>query len=346
MKFCPQCGKELIPGNRFCEQCGYDLSAEMQQNAGTEISPRLINPEVADSARVPVPPTVPPAHPPMPPQPSSGGQKPVSPPPLPGYSAPSGPKKHGMLLWIIIGIAGIGALGAGGWFGYTKFFRDKPSTVTASDSSIMTDESTPARSKPASAVQPLPDSAKPAGPGLGTPAESKPSPAPKTVATVKNKSNPKAPDPSGPIRQQTAQSPVKTGPSVAVKPDQGQGKTLITLFSSNKRDEPKYKNPRNPTRFTLSKAVMVVRLITDHFNNNNGTGSAGSISILDKGKKVIGTYKAHGKTGSKEVPNGKWVAEPQLILQPGTYYIQDSDPSTWSKTFLGDGFAEVEGYEL
>jgi len=32
-------------------------------------------------------------------------------------------------------------------------------------------------------------------------------------------------------------------------------------------------------------------------------------------------------------------------VQPGTYFIHDSNPSTWSKNALGIGFVEVIGIE-
>jgi len=54
-----------------------------------------------------------------------------------------------------------------------------------------------------------------------------------------------------------------------------------------------------------------------------------------------------GKTGKNGTPSAKWVAEPDKILKKGTYFIWDSDPKTWSKTFIGNnGFVVVEGYEV
>ncbi len=112
-------------------------------------------------------------------------------------------------------------------------------------------------------------------------------------------------------------------------------------------DEPKNKNPKNPTKLTISKPTMITRITTDHYNDGMGTPRGGIITIKDRNGMVIAAYKALGKTGKNGTPSAKWVAEPNKIFNKGTYLIWDSDPQTWSKTLVGsNGFVIVEGYEV
>lgn len=112
-------------------------------------------------------------------------------------------------------------------------------------------------------------------------------------------------------------------------------------------EEPKNKNPKNPTKLTISKQTMITRITTDHYNDGMGTPRGGNIIIKDRYGITLGTYKAFGKKGINRTPSAKWVAEPNVMLDKGTYFISDSEIQTWSRTFLGsNGFVVVEGYEV
>ena len=89
-----------------------------------------------------------------------------------------------------------------------------------------------------------------------------------------------------------------------------------------------------------------MRITTDHFNNGMGTSGGGTISIKDRDGNSFGSFRASGKKGKDGTPNAKWVATPHIVLEKGTYFIWDSDMSTWSKNFVGTGFVVVEGYEV
>lgn len=92
---------------------------------------------------------------------------------------------------------------------------------------------------------------------------------------------------------------------------------------------------------------MITRITTDHYNDGMGTPRGGKITVKDQNDKIIGSYKALGMTGKNGTPSAKWVVEPNIMLEKGTYFISDSEPSTWSKTFVGgNGFVVVEGYEV
>ena len=106
------------------------------------------------------------------------------------------------------------------------------------------------------------------------------------------------------------------------------------------------KNPDGATRLIIKRSSIVLKITTDHYNDSKGTANVGSITITGDGGMVIGTYPAKGKAGTDGATNGKWVIEPQVRLDPGIYYIQDSQPSTWSKNTQGVGLLNIEGYEI
>jgi len=119
------------------------------------------------------------------------------------------------------------------------------------------------------------------------------------------------------------------------------------ILEVGRSEEPKNKNPKNPTKLTISKATMITRITTDHYNDGMGTPRGGNIIIKDRYGITLGTYKAFGKKGINGTPSAKWVAEPNVILAKGTYLISDSEIQTWSRTLLGsNGFVVVEGYEV
>ncbi len=123
-------------------------------------------------------------------------------------------------------------------------------------------------------------------------------------------------------------------------------KATRVIFEVGRKEDARSKNPKNPSKFSIQSPTMIVRITTDHYNDGMGTSGAGKISILDRDGNIIATFKAYGKTGTDGTPNAKWVCEPHKVLVKGTYKIQDSDMSTWSKTFLGTGFVVIEGYEM
>lgn len=119
------------------------------------------------------------------------------------------------------------------------------------------------------------------------------------------------------------------------------------ILEVGQSETPKNKNPKNPTKLIISKPTKITRITTDHYNNGMGTPRGGNIIINDRYGITLGTYKAFGKKGVNGTPSAKWVAEPNVILAKGTYFISDSEVQTWSRTLLGsNGFIVVEGYEI
>jgi outer membrane biosynthesis protein TonB len=147
--------------------------------------------------------------------------------------------------------------------------------------------------------------------------------------------------PTAPVQKPKPETVTKE--STNSSPSEKPGKII---FEVGRKEEPKSKNPKNPTKFSIQKPTMIIRITTDHYNNSMGTPGGGIITIKDKLGNTVGSYKAFGKTGKNGTPSAKWVCEPHIILEKGSYMIMDSDMPTWSKTFLGTGFVVIEGYEV
>jgi len=67
--------------------------------------------------------------------------------------------------------------------------------------------------------------------------------------------------------------------------------------------------------------------------------------LKDKSGSIVGQWSARPAANKSGVANAKWICNPNVTVQPGTYFIHDSNPATWSKNALGVGFVEVIGIE-
>ncbi|MBK7215319.1 MAG: zinc-ribbon domain-containing protein [Bacteroidales bacterium] len=323
MKFCPFCGHELQNIVRFCENCGKEINPPVPAvSVVTETTiPAIETPVVKET--VPI-------------QQSS---------PVPEPFQNKEKKKSRNKLPLILGV--ILLIGIVWWY-FEYPGNESTENLFPADSTLMIDESTSQdtaaqieekatinKDKPAEEVKR--EEEKPAKEAVKSTAKPEKSKASKEKSTAAGKG------------KTTSTSKEKAAPEknkpVVVVPEPISSKAVRTVFSSGNKEFPKNKGPKNPTRFTLSKPTLISKIVTDHYNEDEGTVAAGTITILNKSKIAIGIYKATGKNGSNGTTNGKWVAEPNVLLEPGTYYIQDSEPSTWSKSFLGTGFVEIEGYE-
>lgn len=91
-----------------------------------------------------------------------------------------------------------------------------------------------------------------------------------------------------------------------------------------------FNNPPIDTVFTLDRSREIVGILTYHYNNGAGQDPVpinGEICIYDQANGSVGCWPA-STIGPPE--SWYWAAYPNMILNPGTYRIVDSDPSTWS----------------
>lgn len=308
--FCPQCGVVIIPSDRFCLECGYDTQA-----AAPGILP-------AEKPSIPFEKSTPPPVIPV-----------IPPSPAPSASAQAGAPKSKKWLWILLAIVGLGALGAGGWYVYDNYFTKTDTPIEEVTPPVLndlpeTEESEPAVAEPATNQEPA------------KPTQKSESNMDKALKQYKPKGTTTAPAEEKPVEKPQQDMSVK------IKSAEGaNNKTTEVLLEVGRKEEPKSKNPKNPTKLMLQKPTRVVRITTDHYNDGMGTPTVGSITIKDRDGNVFGPFKAYGKKGKNGTPNSKWVAEVNKVLPKGTYFIWDSDFSTWSKNFVGTGFVVVEGYE-
>ena len=345
-QFCPQCGSVLAADERFCPDCGFDTSTGTA--AGTSTFRPVEQPAV-NAGSVYTPPAAEPVSPP----PLAQQPKPVVPPPVqpvstrsPAHSpnpsmqdAGSNQKKKKSWLIILLVVVGVFALAAGGWFAYDKFLASSQEAISDTTSIIAIPEST------------APDIEIPETETTET-TQDVVAYQPKATAKPKSKIDQelekyKEKEKNKPT-QQTTQAQ-QTKPDLGVKASSNASvKNMLSeiIHEVGRKEDPKSKKPKNPAKFTLKEPTMIVRITTDHYNEGMGTSGLGTISIKDKEGNILGTYKVKGKTGKDGAPNAKWVAEPNKMFEKGTYYIWDSDFSTWSKNFVGSGFVVIEGYEV
>ena len=337
---CPKCGSNLEEAERFCAQCGFDTSSA--KTSFEPVEQPLIKPQaVYTNPVVQQPPII---------QKPANSTQPVQPVNIPPRvkvdpSKDSGsdnkPKALKTGLWILLIVIGLGVLSFVAWNRYNKtasqpedFIADTISTTVIPETPVadLPDENTGITDPPSR--QATEQAAKPTKPLSRIDQELAKEKAKKQSQTTKQ-ANPQA-------------QPGKAALGVKVSPSQNvvNDTPIKVIHEVGQSDEPKNKGPKKPTKFTLSEPTMIVKITTDHYNGGMGTPAGGSIILKDKDENIIGTFKANGKSGKNGTPNAKWVAEPRKRLEKGTYYISDTDMTTWSKNILGIGFVVVEGYEV
>lgn len=323
-QFCPQCGFSFDSGNRFCPDCGFDTQAPVV--AKTTVIPSVVQP---------VPP---------PPAPKQTKPEPAYVPPVRQQEIATHPRKKKTWLWLLIAVLALGALGVVGWYGYNNYFnKPKETPVDTTANQVISDIPAIDTTKVAPEVTEQPAAET-------TPEQLKATTKPLSridQELAKQKAKQQQNKPAQPTN--TPSQPTKTDvgkiTSIPTNPT-GNDKMAKVIMEIGKKEDPKNKNPKNPSKLMIQKPTMIVRITTDHYNDGMGTSAGGTISIKDRDGNLIGTYRASGKSGKNGTPNAKWVIEPRKKLEKGTYFIWDSDMSTWSKNFVGNGFVVVEGYEV
>lgn len=325
-QFCPQCGSGITPGERFCQECGFDTSGTVMK---TEANPEPVSiPPLAGPQHPPQPENVPPPPEPVPVTRVTGTRTEAF------GEAAAQPKKKKNFIRVALIVFLLGLLGAAGWFVYNNYIASPEEKTTDSVITMGIPENTEIETDAINAE--VTEQAEAAAPEQS---ETKTKPISRMDQELARQKAKETNQPSQPAveDERPVITPHITANEIIVK----------VLLEVGKKEEPKNKNPRNPAKLSIQKRCMIVRITTDHYNDGMGTPGGGTITIKDRNDNTVGSYKAHGKTGKNGTPSAKWVATPNVILEKGTYFISDSEPSTWSKTFIGsNGFILVEGYEV
>lgn len=89
-------------------------------------------------------------------------------------------------------------------------------------------------------------------------------------------------------------------------------------------------NGGKPPSFTLTEPRRVREISTYHWNDGKGTAAGGTITLTGPGTTRVFKVARTGD-GQGGVPNAVWIVDMDMTLQPGTYTVSDSDPSTWAQ---------------
>ena len=347
MKFCPLCGTPFEPEARFCHECGFDKTKVLIVGTTEPSAPKTVDESVSNQINTPLPvasapestPALESLIPQTPPEPDISPE-PIFTPPFQAMEPVAKRIEKKKLIRLALLIIGVGALGAVVWLGYKGYSSRQKVTSTDSIATMATREipsidTTSLQTE----VTEQPETEIPAQPQAKT---TKPSSIDKELARQKVTNQNKPTQKTTPAVQQTKPAQVdKTIPKTQEK-----NVTTSVIFEVGRSEEPKHKNPKTPTKFTIRNPTMIVRITTDHYNDGMGTPRGGTISIKDKSGYVIGIFKAIGRSGKNGTPSAKWIVEPNVVLDKGTYYLWDSDMPTWSKNLLGNGFVVIDGYEV
>lgn len=327
-QFCPNCGSRQSSEDVFCQDCG--------QNMNEEVPVANVAEPVTFVAPVPAP--APPVTKQKPAKKEKVISKPVSEPKPAAPVAENKKKSSKLVLIILLGVLGLGALGAGGWFAYNKFIAKDTTEVAVVTPETDQEVATPAEQP----EEVIPEQEPPAETTVDEPV--KPAePAKKTEKT--KKTTPKKQ--TEPQKQQVVQDePVKKDEGVkVVMKNTASAKSPVTLFSSFNTNEVK-NGPVFAQKVKFDKPTIVTRITTFHHNDGKGA-VAGTISLEGKKKESGGPWQARNAYGSDGTVNGKWICEPNARMEPGTYKVVVSDEKSWSyNTQSGrKGFVIIEGYE-
>lgn len=334
-QFCPNCGSPMNAGDMFCQECGFKQTDVVEAATGEEVKREVV---------VPVAPVAAKEKPPRAPEPPKPSKKQVAetraPEPQAVFVEQEKKKKKSPVLLIILLLLGLGVLGAGGWFGYKHFFADKKSGVA--ETTVIDEEIKQPVSGPDVLVQEevFEDEPEAEEPVEEAPVVKEPE---KKAAPPKKPAPPKQQEPQRqqPVQEEPKPEEKPTGLQIQIVKEPKTPRTLYTTFNA----EPVKGSPSFDNKVKFSKAMVVTRIITFHYNGGQGA-VAGTIYLEGK-KGAGGAWQARNAPGSDGNPLGKWICEPNERFEAGNYKLTVSDTKSWSTNPKAGkkGMVIIEGYE-
>jgi hypothetical protein len=337
MKFCPQCGASLMQGNLFCEQCGYHIDQDVSESSGASFQE--------------IPPSNPSVQPPQP----DPCQDPYNgfnySPPIQSNGFQNKESKKGKLIPILVIIGALIIVGAGCWFAYAKFFKEKAATSVADKSHLVTtptDTLVKDSTKKVSDIQPdqvvvTDNSALKEKPPTNVVTTTPPKP--KIIEKTETPVN-KTEQVVQPVEETNKENVNQPERHTNHSDSRNEDPPSVTIFQIGQFGISVLKNPKKDCSFTLNERYCITKITTDHNNSGKGTYEVGAIGIAGINGGEIKQWHARGYPDQNGLTNCKWVIRPHIILEPGQYSIIDSDRESWSKNFAGKGFVVVEGYKV
>ncbi len=317
MKFCPNCGVQLTPGDRFCQECGAQLDLFQNQPAENITAPE--QPPIVVKTAAPI-------------------SKPVVTP----NSTNNSKKSNSGLPYLLIGLLIIG-LAFAGWYFVIKPRYDKVQTVTSTVNTNISDSPT----RTIAAQPPMPATTTEAPIVREDSIQSITNN--NTTTSVQPLTKPEKKE--IPIKQKEIVTkinqpplPVKASPPpvpIAIP------KKLVTIYSNWNAGTGLLNNPfLGKNKFGLDKPMFIKKITTYHWNKGKGDNSGGSISL--EGNTNYGPFPTRRIVSDDNgTPNTKWIFEPNIVLPAGKYKVEMSNKNTWSYNLKSDGkgFIIIEGYE-
>jgi beta-lactam-binding protein with PASTA domain len=151
--------------------------------------------------------------------------------------------------------------------------------------------------------------------------------------------------PAGAVVGQIPAAGTQAAPGTAVSfalsmgPFKG-GNPLVLFDNSN--NAPVSVAPTAETVVVLAATTALSKLVTWHETPSAQEGLPRTLALRDASGVVFGAWPA---VATPDGNGESWVAVREVCLPAGTYYVVDSDPSTWRQNSASDGagFARLEG---
>lgn len=99
-----------------------------------------------------------------------------------------------------------------------------------------------------------------------------------------------------------------------------------TLFN-NSNDGVVRNGPAKSVEFTVDVPTRITYVQTYHWNDGAGV-APGRIGLKSRNGTPVGMWDAVGTPGQGGVANAYWEVEPDVVVEPGTYVVVDSDPAS------------------
>ena len=117
----------------------------------------------------------------------------------------------------------------------------------------------------------------------------------------------------------------------------------VEIFN-NSNDGGVRNGPAEQVEFTVDSPTRITYIQTYHWNDGAGV-APGKVGLKSESGESIGMWDAKGTPGQGGVADAYWEVAPDVVVQPGTYVVVDSDPASQStnEQMAGCGQTVIRG---